>query len=226
MMHIQPSNTEELNAELLRPVETEEVKHALFQMNPDKAPGPDGMTPGFFQKYWSIVSANLLKIVRDFFETGQLMQERNDTNIVLIPKKKLPVKMDDLRPIAQCNVSYNIFLKVLANRMKPMLHKVISPNQSALIPGRLISDNIMVSFEVLHYLKRKRIGKEGFMAVKLDMSKAYDRVEWNFVEAIMGKMGFDSRWTHLLSHCMSTVRYKVTHGGKEMGPIIPTRGIG
>lgn len=159
-----------------------------------------------------------------FFESGQLGNDMNSTNIVLIPKK-VPTNMGDLRLIALCNVTYNLISKVLANRMKPILNLVISPNQSAFIPGRLIIDNVMVSFEVLHYLKRKKIGKEGYMAVKLDMSKAYDLVEWNFVEAIMGKMGFDVRWTRLLVHCMSTVKYKVNHGGKEMGPIYPSRGL-
>lgn len=163
--------------------------------------------------------------MRDFFETGQLANDLNETNIVLIPKKKTPVNMGYLRPIALCNVSYEVVSKVLANRMKPLLDKVISPNQIAFIPGRLISDYIIVSFEVLHYLKRKRIGKEGYMAIKLDMSKAYDRIEWNFMVAIMGKMGFDARWTRLLSYCLSSVRYKVIHGGKEMGPIVPSRGI-
>ncbi|KAL8133749.1 hypothetical protein AgCh_008986 [Apium graveolens] len=163
LMHIQPSITTELNEELLGPVNEEEVKHALFQMNPDKAPGPDGMTPGFFQKYWSIVGTYVIKIVQDFIDTGQMSEELNETNIVLIPKNKSPVNMGDLRPIALCNVAYKIVSKVLANRMKPLLDK--------------------------------RIRKEGYMEVKLDMSKAYDRVEWNFVEALMIKMGFDSRWT-------------------------------
>lgn len=109
--------------------------------------------------------------------------------------------------------------------MKPILNRVISPNQSAFIPGRLISDNVMVSFEVLHYLKRKRVGKEGYMAVKIDLSKAYDRIEWKFVEAIMRKMGFNDRWVSLLVHCLTSVRYKVLQGGSEIGPIVPSRGI-
>lgn len=131
-------------------------------------------------------------------------KDLNETNIVLMPKKKIPTGMGDLRPIALHNVSYKLISKVLANRMKPMLDLIISPNQSAFIPGQLITDNIMVLFEVLHYLKRKRVGKEGYMVVKLDMSKAYDRIEWNFVEAVMGNMGFDAKWIRLLAHCLST----------------------
>lgn len=90
--------------------------------------------------------------------------------------------MSELRLIALCNVLMKIITKVMANRMKEMLEVVVSDSQSASIPGRLILDNVMVSYEVMHYLKRKKVGKDGFMALKLDMSKAYDRIEWNFFE--------------------------------------------
>lgn len=83
--------------------------------------------------------------------------------------------MTDLRPISLCNVVYKIISKVLANRVKQVIDFIISDTQSAFIPGRLISDNIMVAFEVMHYMKRKTKGKDSWMALKLDMSKAYDR---------------------------------------------------
>ncbi|KAL8088880.1 hypothetical protein AgCh_038591 [Apium graveolens] len=90
-----------------------------------------------------------------------------------------------------------VITKVLANRMKLFLNGVVSENQSAFIPGRLISDNIMVFYEIMHYLKKKRVGKDGFMALKLDMSKAYDRIEREFLREILLKMGFSNWWVHL-----------------------------
>ena len=77
--------------------------------------------------------------------------------------------MTDLRPISLCNVVYKIAAKVMANRLKEVIDKVISETQTAFIPGRLISDNIMISFEIMHYMKRKTQGKMGWMALKLDM---------------------------------------------------------
>ncbi|XP_060964883.1 uncharacterized protein LOC133033858 [Cannabis sativa] len=213
------------NDSLLQPVTQEEVKSALFQMHPDKSPRPDGMTPGFYQKCWPIVGDDVIKQVRSFFLFGRLPNGLNHTNLVLIPKKKTVTTMGDLRPIALCNVLYKVCSKVLANRLKQVLPFVISENQSAFIPGRLITDNIMISFEVMHYLKRKRVGKEGYMALKLDMSKAYDRVEWIFLRNMMIKMGFDVRVVDLILHCVSTVTYTITHGGREMGPIVPGRGL-
>ncbi|KAL8097756.1 hypothetical protein AgCh_030760 [Apium graveolens] len=180
--------TTEQNMDLMKEISEEEVKSALFQMHPDKAPGPDGMTPAFFQKHWKVVGKDVVKMVSDFFYIGELPQGLNETNIVLIPKKKNPSIVEEFRPIALCNVLIKIVTKVLANRMKGLLDVVISDTQSAFVPGRLISDNIIISYEVIHYLKRKKTGKEGFMALKLDMSKAYDRIEWNFLEAMLKKM--------------------------------------
>lgn len=110
--NVQRTISDQLNTDLLKPILEEEVRLALFQMNPDKAPGPDGMTPGFFQKYWNIVGADLITIVRNFFETGKLAKDLNETNIILIPKKKIPTSMGDLRPIALCNVTYKLVSKV------------------------------------------------------------------------------------------------------------------
>uniref|UniRef100_A0A803NFE6 Reverse transcriptase domain-containing protein n=1 Tax=Cannabis sativa TaxID=3483 RepID=A0A803NFE6_CANSA len=222
---IECSISDMVNQDLCLPVTEEEVRRALFQMHPSKSPGPDGMTPGFYQKCWSIVKKDVVLVVQNFFQDGLLASSTSKAHVVLIPKKKNPELVTDLRPIALCNVLYKIITKVMANRMKPFMDKAVSANQSAFIPGRLISDNILVSFEVLHYLKRKRQGKEGYMALKLDMSKAYDRIEWGFLEAVLLKLGFSRKWVNLTLSCVTSASYTITHGGKEMGPIIPTRGI-
>uniref|UniRef100_A0A803QEL1 Reverse transcriptase domain-containing protein n=1 Tax=Cannabis sativa TaxID=3483 RepID=A0A803QEL1_CANSA len=224
-INIPSTVTRAQNESLLAPVSNEEVRKALFQMHPDKSPGPDGMTPGFYQRCWSIVGSDIINLVRSFMRTGDLPQGLNDTNLVLIPKVKSPSSMNELRPISLCNVVYKIISKVIANRLKEVLPQLISTNQSAFVPGRLITDNIMISYEVMHYLKRKRRGKEGFMALSLDFSKAYDRVEWQFLKDMMCRMGFDHHWIHLILSCVSSVRYKIVNSGREMGPIVPSRGI-
>uniref|UniRef100_A0A803QFT1 Reverse transcriptase domain-containing protein n=1 Tax=Cannabis sativa TaxID=3483 RepID=A0A803QFT1_CANSA len=213
------------NEQMLAPIDDKEVQDALFQMHPDKSPGPDGMSPGFYQKFWGIVGKDVVKLVTDFFATGIFEANLPNTNIVLVPKKKNPKSMLDLRPISLCNVLYKIVSKVLANRLKKVLYCVISENQSAFIPGRLITDNIMVSFEIMHYMKRKSSGKNGVMAMKLDMSKAYDRVEWGYLQAILQRMGFDDHMVKLFMACVSTAKYQVSHAGKEFGNIIPGRGL-
>lgn len=113
--------------------------------------------------------------MRKFFAIGVFEEHMTDTNIVLTPKMKNPSAMTDLRPISLCNVVYKIVSKVLANRLKRVIHIVISKMQSAFIPGRLITENIMIVYEVMHYMKRKNRGNNGWMALKLDMSKAYER---------------------------------------------------
>ena len=217
--------TPEMNDSLLSPFSREEVRSALFQMSPSKAPGPDGMTALFFQKYWNIVGLNVTDAMLDYLNSRRLLKSINFTNMVLIPKVKAPVNMSHFRPISLCNVFYKIISKVLVNRMKTMLSVVISDCQSAFVPGRMIMDNIIIFFEMVHYLKNKRGGKVGQMAAKLDMSKAYDRVEWNYLRAILLKLGFHERWVSLIMMCVSTVSYFVMVNCEQKGFIKPGRGL-
>ena len=105
------------------------------------------------------------------------MTDINKTFITLTLKTNNPANMIEFRPISLSNVIYKLIFKVLANRLKSVLPQIISENQSAFLSKRLITDNVLISFELMHYLDHKRDGKDCYMAIKLDMSKAYDRVE-------------------------------------------------
>ena len=142
--------SEETNHQLLQPYTMEEVRAALFQMHPSKAPGSDGMSSFFFQKYWHIVGNSISNAVLSVLNSGKILRKINLTYLSLIPKKKNPEKLSDYRPISLCNVLYKIISKVLANRLKSVLSVIISDSQSAFVPGRMITDNVSVAFEVLN----------------------------------------------------------------------------
>ena len=124
---------------------------------------------------------------------------------------KSPQKITEYRPISLCNVIYNI------------LAEIIDESQSAFVPSRLISNNVLVAFETMHSIDQRKKGKEAFMAVKLDMSKSYDRVEWAYLEAMMRRMDFNERWISLILMCVCMVEYSFLIYGEAKGNIISTR---
>ena len=133
--------------------------------------------------------------------------------------------MIDFRPISLCNVVYKLISKVLANRLKVILPQIISENQSVFLSGRLITDNVIAAFELMHYLEHKKEGKDGFVAIKLDMSKAYDRMERGFIKLVIVKMGFHEKWVELIMYCITSVSYSILVNEAVYGNITPTRGL-
>lgn len=128
-------------------------------------------------KKWAIFKDDVTRAVQEFLVTGIMPEEVNDTCIVLIPKIQQPETLKDFRPISLCNVTYKVVSKCLVNRLRPLLQDLISPSQSAFIPGRLITDNALIAFECLHAINSNDDERGEFCAYKLDLSKAYDRVD-------------------------------------------------
>jgi exonuclease III len=161
-----------------------EIKNAVFSMGSLKAPGPDGLPPLFYKRYWEIVKKEVIGAVQNFFYTGNLQRQLNYTYIALIPKLEGAAFVNQFRPISLSNVVYKIISKILASRLKPLLPKIISPWQGAFVPGRVIQDNTIIAQEVIHAMKKTK-GKQGYMALKMDMEKAYDRIEWSLILKVM-----------------------------------------
>ncbi|GJU75281.1 RNA-directed DNA polymerase, eukaryota, reverse transcriptase zinc-binding domain protein [Tanacetum coccineum] len=168
-------------------VTDEEIKSALFEIDSSKAAGPD-YSACFYKKAWQIVRKEICLEVSEFFRTRRIFEEINATLIALVPKIDTPNVVSDFRPIACCNVLYKIISKILTDRIKSGLNKIVSLNQSAFIPGRHIQDNILIAQELLRGYNRKFGAKR--CAMKIDLQKAYDTINWEFLKYVLHVVGF------------------------------------
>ena len=146
-------------------------------------------------------------------------------NVFLIPKKDNAAFMKDFRPISVCNVLYKLMAKVLANKLKDILPGFILEIQSTFVLGRSITDNVLVTFKVIHHMKNKARDTEGEVALKLDIIKANDRVDWSFLKQRMKLMGFCEQWIDWLMQCVTTVSYEFCLNGMMVGPLFSRRGL-
>lgn len=182
---ISPKVTSEMNQTLIAPPSSLEIKEALFSIHPDKAPGPDGFSASFYQSFWDIVGDDITKDIQAFFTSGAMDPRQNETHVRLIPKVVGPKKVSEYRPIALCNMHYKIIAKLLTRRLQPLLPNLISDHQSVFVKGRSIADNVLITHEILHCLQHSGASVRCSMAIKTDMSKGYDRIEWNFLRNVL-----------------------------------------
>lgn len=153
----------------------EEIRKAIWDLRPLKAPGPNGFPRVFYKSYWDTVKNQVIKMVQGNFRAKTITRGFNKTMLVLIPKTKNAVDFNQFRLISLCNFSYKIVAKIIASRLRPLLPNLISPNQGAFIEGKWIVENTVVAHELAHKIRTHK-GKNGLMMIKIDMKKAYDNL--------------------------------------------------
>ncbi|XP_039029055.1 uncharacterized protein LOC120163114 [Hibiscus syriacus] len=168
---------------LVKEATDEEIQEAIFNQGNDKAPGPDGFTPYFFKKSWSVVGKGVVNAIKYFFQETFILLALNATTIALIPKVSNPNKVRDFRPISYCSVIYKTITKILVKRLTTLLPGIISLNQSAFVKGRNIVDNTLLAQELIRDYGRKFISPR--RALKVDLQKAFDTLHWGFISVML-----------------------------------------
>lgn len=205
-------------------VEDEEIKNVIFSMKALKAPGIGGLHALFYQTQWHVVGKSVCSLIKGIFNGNEIPKELNKTLIVLVPKSDNPISLKLFRPISLCPVIYKTITKLLANRLKSILPDLIGPTQTSFIRGRHITENIVVAQEVIHLMRRKK-GRIGQMAIKVDLEKAYDRLSWDFIYETLREFGLPTILVRLIMECITTATMQLLWNGEITESFTPSRGI-
>eukprot|EP00253_Pinus_taeda_P001635 PITA_01635 len=212
----------EQNQALSREVSLEEVEEVVKEMPNDKASGLDGFTINFYKACWEIVKLEVWEVVEESRRSASILKSLNSTFLALIPKEEEDTTPTKFRPIGLCNVLYKIISKVIANRLKPILPGLISEEQSGYVEGRQILDNILLAQEMVHTLQSRKVAG---MMMQLDLSKAYDKASWNYLEAILTAFGFASHWIRWIMALIKSTRFSILVNGAPTNQFTPSLGL-
>jgi hypothetical protein len=201
---------EDDNASHLEEVFLEELKEVLHSFQHDKSSGPDSWPIEFYLGFFDLIGSDLLGVVNESRRTGVIHGPINATFIALIPKVKKDETFEDFKPISLCNCLYKIIAKVISRRLKRILSNNISPEQFGFLHGRQIHEAIGVAQEALHNLKVKNLSGA---ILKLNLSKAYDRVSWLYLKMLLIHLGFDIDFIRWIMGCVSSATFVVLVNG-------------
>ncbi|KAK2440720.1 hypothetical protein QL285_012099 [Trifolium repens] len=207
---------------LIRSFSESEVKAAVWDCDSFKSPGPDGVNFGFIKDFWEDMKGYVVRFISEFHRNGKLTKGLNSTFIALIPKVDSPQRLNDFRPISLVGSLYKILAKLLANRLRMVIESVISETQTAFVKDRQILDGILIANEVVDEARRL---KKDLLLFKVDFEKAYDSVDWGYLDAVMGKMGFPSLWRKWIRECVSTATASVLVNGSPTDEFPLERGL-
>jgi hypothetical protein len=184
-----PQVSEEENEFLTGDFSEAEVRAAIFQIEHNKVPGPDGFPPEFYQVFWDLIKPDLMGVLS--------LHRLNFGNIILLPKKREAKTIQQYMPICLLNVSFKIFTKVATNRLTTIAHNIIKPTQTTFLPERNIMEGAVILHKTIHELHTKKVDEVIF---KIDFEKAYDKVNWNFLHQTLRMKGFFEKWCSWVKH--------------------------
>ncbi|GMJ03435.1 hypothetical protein HRI_004012700 [Hibiscus trionum] len=185
------------------PFTEKEIWETVRNMDGSRASSPDGFNLDFYKKFWASLKKSVLKFFEDFYECRIEEKDFNRSYIALIPKKDNPTSIGDYRPISLIESLFKILAKVWSKRLTGCIQEVVGENQFAFTPGKQISDCVLIANEVIDEIKRRR---DKVVVVKADFKRAYDTVDWAFLDLILDKMGFGTKWRKWITICLSTAK--------------------
>ena len=209
-------------ASLERPFAEEEIKVAHFDMSGDKAPSPDGFTTTFWQCNWDIVKEDILSLFREFHANGRFVRSLNTIFLVLVPKKVGAEDLKDYRPISLVGSLYKWIAKILSNRLKSVMGKLVNVARNAFVEGKQILDASLIANEVVDSIQKKK--ERGVLCV-LDIEKAYDNISWSFIIRILKRMRFGAKWVEWIRWSISTATFFVQISGSPCGFFRSLKGL-
>ncbi|KAL0293247.1 UNVERIFIED_CONTAM: hypothetical protein Scaly_3145000 [Sesamum calycinum] len=207
--------TPDESMKLVQSVTREEIKDAFFDIAEDKAPGPDGYSSGFYKAAWPVIGEEVVKAILEFFTTGRLLKQVNTTILALIPKVRMPSLVSDFRPISCCNVLYKVITKIIVQRLRSVLDKIDQSLTKCICPGPLYwGQYLTCPGDVSGY---NRQGLPMRCALKVDLRKAYDTVEWDFLSAVLHLFGFPDIFIGWIEECVTTPMFSFASMGTLTG---------
>jgi hypothetical protein len=214
--------TEEMNQSMEAEISDSEIHDALFSMQNGKSLGPDGFTVEFFKHFYDLLKNDLLKVVTESKNNGRVINSFNSTFICLIPKTQKGDSFSDYRPISCCNVIYKLISKVIAHRLKPLMSEFIGEEQFGFLHNRQIHDAVTVAQETLHSVKQRKLKAT---LLKLDLTKAYDRVNWTFLRLALLQLGLNLNSVNWIMGCLQSVSFVVLINGSPSRFFKASRGL-